>query len=71
MESAFDEKQILDRGKAFQTGFVAALLTICAIRFVTGVLGLRMTADARLLITIQIPLNICLVALMVKVLMSA
>lgn len=66
MEGAFGEKQILDRRKAFQAGFIAALLTICAMRFATGVLGLRMTADARFLITIQLPLNICLVALIGK-----
>lgn len=64
--NVFDEKQILDRGKAFQIGFAAALLTICAMQFAVSVLGLRIDAEARFLITLQIPLNLCLMMLIVK-----
>lgn len=62
----YDEKQILDRGKSFQYGFIAAMLTICAVYFIISVIGIKMSSYTTFLITFWIPMTITFIALIMK-----
>lgn len=62
----YDEKQIIDRGKAFQYGFISALLTICAVYFITDVIGFKMSSYAIFLVILWIPIMITFIALIIK-----
>lgn len=62
----YDEKQIIDRGKAFQYGFIAAMLTICGVYFYTDALEFKMDSYAAFLIRLWIPITITFIVLIVK-----
>lgn len=62
----YDEKQLIDRGKAFQTGFLAAILTICALYFITDAIGFKMSSYAAFLISLWIPLMTVFIALIIE-----
>lgn len=62
----YDEKQIIDRGKAFQYGFIAAMLTTCGVYFYTDALEFKMDSYAAFLIRLWIPITITFIALIVK-----
>lgn len=62
----FDEKQIADRGKSFQYGFIASLATILGMYFLTAIVGLQIDIDSLFLITLWIPMTTCFISLILK-----
>lgn len=62
----FDEKQIFDRGRAFQAGFLAAIITTCATYFLTDVCGVSITSFSLFLISLWIPITVCFILLITK-----
>lgn len=66
MDHNFDEKQIYDRGKAFQLGFIAALVTTACLFFITDVFEIKTDSYAAFMIAIWIPITACSIALIVK-----
>lgn len=66
MNQNYDEKQLADRGKAFQYGFIAAILTIMAVYFITDIIEIQMNHTLAFLICMWVPLSVCTIALILK-----
>ena len=66
MEHNFDEKQIYDRGKAFQLGFIAALVTTVCLFIITDGLEIKIDSYAAFLFALWIPVTVCSIALIAK-----
>lgn len=66
MSQNYDEKQLADRGKAFQYGFIAAILTIMAVYFMTDILEVQISHTLAFLICMWVPLSVCTLALILK-----
>ena len=64
--TCFDEKQLVDRGKAFQFGFITAILTLCVVYLATDALGVVLSPYTTFLICLWIPLGECMIALILK-----
>lgn len=64
MNQNYDEKQLADRGKAFQYGFIAAILTIMAVYFMIDII--QISSTFALLICMWVPLSVCTIALILK-----
>jgi hypothetical protein len=62
----FDEKQLIDRGKAFQSGFITAMITLLLVFLVTDTLGVSLSRYTTFLICLWLPLGECMVALILK-----
>lgn len=62
----YDEKQMQDRGKAFQAGFIAALVTTVALFFITDVVEIKIDSAALFSIQLWIPTTVCSVMAIVK-----
>ncbi len=65
-KNQYDEKQMYDRGKAFQAGFFSAILTIFVVFLMTDMLGISIDSYAVFLITLWIPMTSCFIMLIVK-----
>lgn len=59
----FDEKQLIDRGKAYQTSFFVSLLTVFALFFVTDFLEVPIERRTLFMLALWIPITVCLVLL--------
>lgn len=66
MEQNFDEKQRVDRGKAFQSGFITAIGSIALLWILTDLLSVQFTPYSAFLICIWIPLAECTIALILR-----
>lgn len=64
--NSYDEKQLIDRGKAFQYGFIAAIFTIGVMYFITEGIELEISSYASFLITLWLPLTVCFITLIIK-----
>jgi hypothetical protein len=62
----FDERQIVERGKAFQIGFFTAILLSLAVFFATGVLDIRIEALTVFILQTSLPIMVCMMALILK-----
>lgn len=62
----FDEKQLIDRGKAFQSGFITAMITIVLVFLATDTWGVSLSRYTTFLICLWTPLGECMVALILK-----
>ena len=57
------EKQLIDRGRAYQTSFFVSLLTVFALFFVTDFLEVPIERRALFMLALWIPITVCLVLL--------
>lgn len=64
--SNYDEKQVKDRGKAFQYGFITAMIVILAEFITADIIGLAINAYALFLFCYWTPLTVCFITLIVK-----
>lgn len=62
----YDEKQHIDRGKSFQYGFFAAVISILIMYFCTSELKMKIDPFAEFLILIFIPITVCFFSLITK-----
>ena len=59
----FDEKQLIDRGKAYQTSFFVSVATLGTLFLVTDLLEVPITRIALFMLALWIPITVCLVQL--------
>ncbi|NLB38051.1 MAG: hypothetical protein GX810_02220 [Clostridiales bacterium] len=57
----YDEKRLIDRGKAFRTGFLAAMATIVQVNAGADLLGITVEPFAAFQLQLWIPLSACLI----------
>ncbi len=62
----FDEKQLRDRGRAFEYGFLSAIITAAAVYLATDVFEVKIERFTAFLIEIWTPATICFVLLILK-----
>ncbi len=62
----YDEKQLIDRGKAFQYGFFVAIFINLLSFFVQGVLEITMNTYGLFLINLWLPLTTCIIIMIIK-----
>lgn len=59
----FDEKQILDRGKAFKIGFLASMITPAISYLIQDFIEINIDDYTTLLFMIWVPLTVCFISL--------
>ena len=59
----FDEKQLIDRGKAYQTSFFVSVATLGTLFLVTDLFEVPITRIALFMLALWIPITVCLVLL--------
>lgn len=64
--SEFDEKQLIDRGKAFQYGFLTAIAAIILNYFLNDMIEIKISPSTSFMFTLWVPLTICSIALIIK-----
>lgn len=64
--NAYDERQIIERGKAFQIGFMTAVVLPLITFFATGVLEIKIEPLTLFSIQTTVPIMICMMALILK-----
>lgn len=57
----YDEKRLIDRGKAFRTGFLAAMVSIVLVNAGADLLGITVEPFAAFQLQLWIPLSACLI----------
>lgn len=62
----FDERQMVERGKAFQIGFFTAIFLSLAVFFATSLLDIRMEAMTVFIIQTSLPIMVCMMTLILK-----
>lgn len=62
----FDERQIIERGKAFQIGFFTAIFASLAVFLMTSVFEIRMEAMTIFMLQTSVPVMVCMMALILK-----
>lgn len=66
IDSNFDEKQLLDRGKAFQIGFITAIIMSVLFYFLQDGIGIEIAAFTSFAFSLWIPVTVCSIALIIK-----
>ena len=62
----YDERQIIERGKAFQIGFMTAIVLSLVTFLVTGLFDIRISAMTVFGIQTTIPIMVCMMAMILK-----
>ncbi len=62
----FDERQIIDRGKAFQIGFIVALVSIALVFLATDAFEFKIDTFTSFIVTIWTPMTACFIMLIAK-----
>ena len=66
MKNKFDEKQLYDRGKAYQYGLIAAILSISLCFLLADDEKIQISVFSTYLICIWIPIFVCFMTLILK-----